>query len=237
MPASRLPANRRPLPRQRSAATPTLTGQSAVAQPARRPARTEPAGQRRVTGSARATTRSVEARIASTSSAAGRIGRGSRLPPQLGQTPCRSSRRSRGTRCTRRCRSSRRVTPAAGHGRSTRSWGEARASGPACQTQRTWRALPSSYAAWPDSDAGVPVSHQAPDSVQVGLGDPADHDRRPLLGDRRRARGGVGRPEAVDGHRRRPSSTWQPSERGVRGEVDGAARRPRPGRGSRRAGC
>ena len=104
------------------------------------------------------------------------------------------------------------------------------------QIQRTWRALPSSYAARPDSDAGTPVSHQAPDSVQVGVVHAADHDRGPLLGARCLARAAYAARSSVEvavGDLLDVAA----QRAGVRGEVDVHARRRRPGRGSRRAGC
>ena len=91
------------------------------------------------------------------------------------------------------------------------------------QVQRTWRALPSSYAACPDSEAGVPVSHQAPDSVQRGLRHPAHHDGRTLLGDGGRAGCGVRRPRA-----RRGSPVGARPRRGS--PASGRARRSRPAR-------
>ena len=57
----------------------------------------------------------------------GRIGRGHKLPPQLGQIPIRGRRRSDGRRCTRKCRSSPPSTRAEDRRRNIRSWGAARA--------------------------------------------------------------------------------------------------------------
>ena len=104
------------------------------------------------------------------------------------------------------------------------------------QIQRTWRALPSSYAARPDSDAGVPVSHQAPDSVQ------ADCATRQTTTAGRCSATAAARAAAYAARSAvevavRDLLDVAAERPGVRGEVDGERRPRHPGRGSRRAGC